>query len=152
LIREKNNLDEDSESINQQMNELLKNVRSFFTIVEAVKKFSRKKRIDAIRKRFEKKYCENDIFVFLDDAKCVNREIVEKITIMNDVFVSRFLKLRIAFLALQKNDQLAQRMRFHCVESQLMKCSFENKNENDSNAEMQSQSEDDATAQRICRD
>jgi hypothetical protein len=90
------------------MNELLKNVRFFFTIIEAVKKFSRKKRTDAIRKRFEKKNCENDIFVFFDDAKCVNREVVEKIVIMNDVFVSRSLKLRIAFLALQKNDQLAQ--------------------------------------------
>ncbi len=134
------------------MNELLKSVRFFFTIVEAVKKFSRKKRIDAIRKRLEKKNCESDILVFLDDAKCVNREVVEKIAIMNDFFVSRSLKLRIAFLALQENDQLAQRMRFHCVESQLMKCSFENKNEDDSNAETQSQSKDDATAQRICRD
>jgi hypothetical protein len=131
---------------------LLKNIRFLFTIIEAVKKFSRKKRIDAIRKRFEKKNCENDIFVFLDDAKCVNREIVEKIAIMNDVFVSRSLKLRIAFLALQKNDQFAQRMRFHCVESQLMKCSFENKNENNSNVETQSQSKNDVTAQRICKD
>ncbi len=40
---------------------------------------------------------------------------------MNVVFVLRFLKLRIAFLALQENDQLAQRIRFHCVESQSMK-------------------------------
>jgi hypothetical protein len=134
------------------MNELLKSVRFFFTIIEAIKKFSRKKRINAIRKRLEKKNCENDIFVFLDDAKCVNREVVEKIAIMNDVFVSRFLKLRIALLTLQKNDQFAQRMRFHCVESQLMKCNFENKNENDSNAETQSQSKNDAIAQRICKD
>ncbi len=152
LIREKNNFDEDNELINQQMNELLKSVRFFFTIIEAIKKFSRKKRINAIRKRLEKKNCENDIFVFLDDAKCVNREVVEKIAIMNDVFVSRFLKLRIALLTLQKNDQFAQRMRFHCVESQLMKCNFENKNENDSNAETQSQSKNDAIAQRICKD
>jgi hypothetical protein len=42
-------------------------------------------------------------------------------------------------------------MRFHCVESQLMKRNFENENENNSNAETQSQSKDDATAQRICR-
>ncbi len=74
------------------------------------------------------KNCENDTFVFLNDAKYVNREIVEKIVIMNDVFVSRFLKLRIAFLTLQKNDQFTQRIRFHCVKSQLMKCNFENKN------------------------
>jgi hypothetical protein len=71
---------------------------------------------------------------------------------MNDVFVSRFLKLRIAFLTLQKNDQLAQRMRFHCAESQLMKRNFENQNKDDSNADTQSSSEDDAIAQRICKD
>jgi hypothetical protein len=71
---------------------------------------------------------------------------------MNNVFVSCFLKLRIALLMLQKNDQLAQRMRFHCVESQLMKRSFENKNENDSNAHTQSQSKDEAIAQRVNED
>jgi hypothetical protein len=134
------------------MIELLNNVRFIFTIIEAIKKSFRKKRIDAIRKQFENENYENDTFVFLDDAKCVNRKVVEKIAIMNDVFVSRFLKLRIAFLALQKNDQLAQRMRFHCVESQLMKRSFENRNEDDSNADTQSSSEDNATAQRICKD
>jgi hypothetical protein len=134
------------------MNELLQNVRFFFTIIEAVKKSLRKKRIDATRKRLEKKNCENDIFVFLDDAKYVNREVVEKIAIMNDVFVSRSLKLRIAFLTLQKNNQFAQRMRFHCVESQLMKRSFENENENDINVNTQSQSKDEATAQRVNED
>jgi hypothetical protein len=134
------------------MNELLKNVQSIFTIIETVKKFLRKKRIDAIRKRFEKKNCENDIFVFFDDAKCVNREIVEKIAIMNDVFVSCSLKLRIALLALQENDQFAQRMRFHCVESQLMKCNFENKNKDDSNADTRSSSKDEAIAQRLNKD
>jgi selenophosphate synthetase-related protein len=134
------------------MNELLKSVQFIFTIVKAIKKSSRKKRNDVIRKRFEKKIYKEFILIFLDDAKCVNREVVEKIVIMNDVFVSRSLKLRIAFLTLQENDQLAQRMRSHCVESQLMKRSFENENENNSNAETQSQSEDDATAQRICRD
>ncbi len=71
---------------------------------------------------------------------------------MNDVFVSCFLKLRIAFLSLQENDQFAQRMRFHCVESQLMKRNFENENKDNSNANTQSQSKNDATAQRICRD
>jgi hypothetical protein len=71
---------------------------------------------------------------------------------MNDVFVSRFLKLRIALLTLQKNDQLVQRMRFHCVESQLMKRNFENANEDNSNANTQSQLENDTTAQRIYRD
>jgi hypothetical protein len=134
------------------MIELLNNVRFIFTIIEVIKKSFRKKRIDAIRKRLENENYENDIFVFFDDAKCVNRKIVEKIAIMNDVFVSRFLKLRIAFLTLQKNDQLVQRMRFHCVESQLMKRNFENQNEDDSNANTQSSSEDDATAQRICKD
>jgi hypothetical protein len=82
------------------MNELLKNVQFFFTIIETIKQFSRKKRINAIHKQFEKKNYENDILAFFDDAKCVNREIVKKIAIMNNVFVSRFLKLRIAFLAL----------------------------------------------------
>jgi hypothetical protein len=152
LIREQKSFDEDKISINEQMIELLNNVRFIFTIIEAIKKSFRKKRIDAIRKRLENENCENDTFVSFDDAECVNRKIVEKIAIMNDVFVSRSLKLRIAFLALQKNDQLAQRMRFHCVESQLMKRSFENQNENDSNADTQSSSEDDATAQRICKD
>jgi hypothetical protein len=99
------------------MNELLKNVQFIFTIIKIIKKFLRKKRNDAIRKRFEKKKYENYILIFFDDAKCVNREIVEKIAIMNDVFVSCSLKLRIALLALQENDQLVQRMRFHCVES-----------------------------------
>jgi hypothetical protein len=87
------------------MIELFNNVRFIFTIIEAIKKSSRKKRIDAIRKRLENEIYENDIFVFFDDAKCVNREIVEKIVITNNVFVSRFLKLRIAFLTLQKNNQ-----------------------------------------------
>ncbi len=134
------------------MIELFNNVQFVFTIIEAIKKSFRKKRTDAILKRLENENYENDIFVFFDDAKCVNRKIVEKIAIMNDVFVSRFLKLRIAFLTLQKNDQLVQRMRFHCVESQLMKRNFENQNEDDSNANTQSSSEDDATAQRICKD
>jgi hypothetical protein len=134
------------------MIELFNNVRFIFIIIEAIKKSFRKKRIDAIRKRFENENYENDTFVSFDDAKCVNREVVEKIAIMNDVFVSRFLKLRIAFLTLQKNNQLAQRMRFHCAESQLMKRSFENQNENDSNVDTQSSSEDDAIAQRICKD
>jgi hypothetical protein len=128
---------------------LFNNVRFIFTIIEAIKKSFRKKRIDAICKRLENENYENDIFVFLDNAKCINQEIVEKIAIINDVFVSRFLKLRIVFLALQKNDQLAQRMRFHCVESQLMKRNFETQNENDSNADMQSSSKNDATAQCI---
>jgi hypothetical protein len=134
------------------MIELLNNVRFIFIIIEAIKKSFRKKRIDAIRKRFENDDYENDIFVFFDDAKCVNRKIVEKIVIMNDVFVSRSLKLRIALLTLQKNDQLAQRMRFHCVESQLMKRNFENQNEDDSNADTQFSSKNDAIAQRICND
>jgi hypothetical protein len=89
------------------MIELLNSVRFIFTIIEAIKKSFRKKRIDAIRKQFVNENYENDTFVFLDDAKCVNRKVVEKIAIMNDVFISRFLKLRIVFLALQKNDQLA---------------------------------------------
>jgi hypothetical protein len=151
LIFEKKNLDENKSSINQQMNKLLKNVQFIFTIIEEIKKSSRKKRNDVIRKRFEKKKYMKYILIFFDDVKCVNREIVEKIAIMNDVFVSRFLKLRIAFLTLQKNDSFAQRMRFHCVESQLMKRNFENENENNSNAETQSQSKDDAIAQRTCR-
>jgi hypothetical protein len=128
------------------MIELFNNVRFIFTIIEAIQKSFRKKRIDAIRKRLENENYENDILVFFDDAKYVNREIIEKIAIMNDVFVSRFLKLRIAFLTLQKNDQFAQRMRFHCAESQLIKRNFENQNENDSNVDTQSSSKNDAIA------
>jgi hypothetical protein len=82
------------------MIELFNNVQFIFTIIEVIKKSFRKKRIDAICKRFENENYENDIFVFFNDAKCVNRKIVEKIAIMNDIFVSRFLKLRIAFLTL----------------------------------------------------
>ncbi len=152
LTREQKNFDEDKISINKQIIELFNNVRFIFTIIEAIKKSFRKKRIDAIRKRLENENYESETFVFFDDAKCVNRKIIEKIAIMNDVFVSRFLKLRIAFLTLQKNDQLAQRMRFHCAESQLMKRNFENQNKDDSNADTQSSSEDDAIAQRICKD
>ncbi len=99
------------------MIKLFNNVRFIFTIIEAIKKSFRKKRINAIRKRFENENYENDIVVFFNNAKFVNREIVEKIAIMNDVFVSRFFKMRIAFLTLQKNDQFAQRIRFYCVES-----------------------------------
>jgi hypothetical protein len=128
------------------MNELLKNVQFIFTIIKAIKKFLNKKCNDAIRKRFEKKKYMKFIFIFFDDAKCVNRVIVEKIAVMNDVFVSRSLKLRIALLTLQQNDQFAQRMHFHCVESQLMKRNFENENEDNSNADTQSQSKNDATA------
>jgi hypothetical protein len=131
---------------------LLNSVRFIFTRIEAIKKSSRKTRTNAIRKRFEKKKYENDTLVFFDDAKCVNRKVVEKIAIMNDVFVSRSLKLRVAFLALQENDQLAQRMRSHCAESQLMKRNFENKNEDDSNVDTRSRSEDEATAQRISKE
>ncbi len=49
---------------------------------------------------------------------------------MNNVFISRFLKLRIAFLTLQENNQLVKRMRSYCVELQSMKHNFENVNEN----------------------
>jgi hypothetical protein len=152
LTREQKSFDENKISINEQMIELFNNVQFVFTIIEAIKKSFRKKRTDAIRKRLENENYENEILVLFDDVKCVNRKIVEKIVIMNDVFVSRFLKLRIAFLTLQKNDQLVQRMRFHYAESQLMKRSFENQNENDSNVDTQSSSKDDATAQRICKD
>jgi hypothetical protein len=69
---------------------------------------------------------------------------------MNDVFVSRFLKLRIAFLALQKNNQLAQRMRSHCVESQSMKRNSENVNENDSDSQ-RALTKNDAIAQQISK-
>jgi hypothetical protein len=117
LTREQKNFDEDKILINEQMIKLFNNVRFIFIIIEAIKKSFRKKRIDAIHKRLENENYENDILVFFDDAKCVNRKIVEKIAIMNDIFVSRFLKLCIAFLTLQKNDQFAQRMRFHCAES-----------------------------------
>ncbi len=128
------------------MIELLNNVRFIFAIIEAIKKSFRKKRINAIRKSFKIENYENEILVFLNNAKCVNREVVEKIAIINNVFISRFLKLRIAFLTLQKNDQFAQRMRFHCAESQLIKRNFENQNENDSNVDTQSSSKNDAIA------
>jgi hypothetical protein len=128
---------------------LFNNIQFIFIIIEVIKKSFRKKRINAIRKRLENENYENDIFVSFDDAKYVNREIVEKIAIMNDVFVSRFLKLCIAFLTLQKNDQFVQRMSFHCVKSQLMKRNFEKQNENDSNINTQFSSKNDAIAQRI---
>ncbi len=77
---------------------MFNNIQFIFIIIEVIKKSFRKKRINAIRKRLENENYENDIFVSFDDAKYVNREIVEKIAIMNDVFVSRFLKLRICEL------------------------------------------------------
>jgi hypothetical protein len=69
---------------------------------------------------------------------------------MNDVFVSRSLKLRIAFLTLQENDQFAQRMRSHCVKSQSMKRSFENVSENDSDSQ-RALSKNDAITQQISK-
>jgi hypothetical protein len=69
---------------------------------------------------------------------------------MNVVFVSRSLKLRIALLTLQKNDQFAQRMRSHYVESQSMKRNFENVNENDLDSQRAS-TKNDAIAQQISK-
>jgi hypothetical protein len=51
------------------MIELFNNVRFIFTIIKAIKKSFRKKRIDAIRKRLKNENYENDTFVLFDDAK-----------------------------------------------------------------------------------
>jgi hypothetical protein len=50
----------------------------------------------------------------------LNREFV-KISSVDSTFVSRSMKLHVAFLALQEFDQLTQRMRSLCAQTQSMK-------------------------------
>jgi hypothetical protein len=83
--------------------------------MRATTKFSRRRKMNSLRKRITEKK-RNDTLVRVEND-IINTKSIENVAMMNDVFVSRSLKLRIAFLALQKNDQLAQRMRSHCVES-----------------------------------
>jgi hypothetical protein len=90
-----------------------------------------------------------DTFVRVEDD-IIDKKSIENVATMNDVFVSRSLKLRIALLALQKNDQLAQRMRSHCVESQSMKRNSENVNEDDSHTQ-RALSKDDVITQQISK-
>jgi hypothetical protein len=60
-------------------------------------KFSRKKN-NFLRKRIIKKK-KNDIFVRVKNDM-IDKKSIENVATMNDVFVSRFLKLRIAILTL----------------------------------------------------
>jgi hypothetical protein len=101
--------------------------------MKATTKFSRKKKFNFLRKRITKKK-KNDIFVRVEND-IINKEFIENVATMNDIFVSRSLKLRIAFLTLQENDQFVQRMRSYCVKSQSMKSSFENVSEDDSDSQ-----------------
>jgi hypothetical protein len=116
--------------------------------MKATTKFSQERKINFLRKRITKKK-KNDTLVRVEND-IIDKESIENVATMNDVFVSRFLKLRIALLALQKNDQLAQRMRSHCVESQSMKRSSENVNEDDSDSQFAS-TKNDAIAQQISK-
>jgi hypothetical protein len=111
-------------------------------------KFSRKKKNNSLCKRIAEKK-RNDTLVHVKND-VIDKESVEKVATMNDVFVSRSLKLRIALLTLQKNDQLAQRMRSYCAESQSMKRNFENESEDDS-LSSRVLSDDEATAQQISK-
>jgi hypothetical protein len=111
-------------------------------------KFSRKRKINFLRKRITKKK-RNDILVRVEND-IIDKESIENVATMNDVFVSRSLKLRIAFLTLQENDQFAQRMRSHCVQSQSMKRSSENVSEDDSDLQ-RALSKNDAIAQQISK-
>jgi hypothetical protein len=101
--------------------------------MRATTKFSRKRKINSLRKCITEKK-KNDIFVRVKND-IIDKKSIENVATMNDVFVSYSLKLRIAFLTLQENDQLAQQMRSHCVESQSMKRNFKNVSENDSDSQ-----------------
>ncbi len=116
--------------------------------MRATIKFSRRRKINFLRKRIAEKKRDDTLVRVEDDS--IDKESIENVATMNDVFVSRSLKLRIALLTLQENDQLAQRMRSHCVESQSMKRSSENVNEDDLDSQRAS-AEDDATAQQISK-
>jgi hypothetical protein len=116
--------------------------------MRATTKFSRRKKSNSLRKRITKKK-KNDILVRVEND-IINKESIENVATMNDVFVSRFLKLRIALLTLQKNDQFAQRMRSHCVESQSMKRNFDNVSENDSDTQ-RALSKNNAVTQQISK-
>jgi hypothetical protein len=116
--------------------------------MRATIKFSRRRKINSFRKRITKKK-KNDTFVHVEND-IINKKSIENVATMIDVFVSRSLKLRIALLTLQENDQLAQRMRSHCVESQSMKRSFKNVNKDDSDSQRAS-TKNDAIAQQISK-
>jgi hypothetical protein len=67
--------------------------------MKATTKFLQKKQFFSQTYRRKK----NDIFVRVKN-NIINKKIIKNVTTTNNVFVSRFLKLRIAFLMLQKND------------------------------------------------
>ncbi len=130
------------------MNDVEKNIEFFVLIMRATIKFSRRKKNNSFRKRIAKKKRNSTLIRVENDV--MNKKSIEKIAIMNNVIVSRFLKLRIAFLTLQENNQLAQQMRSHCAESQSMKRSFKNENEIDSHSSRVF-SNDEAIAQQISK-
>jgi hypothetical protein len=70
--------------------------------MRATIKFSRKEKINSLRKRITKKK-RDDILVRVKN-NIINKKFIENVATMNDVFVSRSLKLRIALLTLQEND------------------------------------------------
>jgi hypothetical protein len=72
----------------------------------------------------------------------LNKEFV-KISSVDSTFVSRSMKLRVALLVLQESDQLAQRMRFLCAQTQSMKCSASSVDTNVSNVVLSSNHEDE---------
>jgi hypothetical protein len=70
--------------------------------------------------------------MFARNNSTLNKEFV-KISSINSTFVSRSMKLRVALLALQEFNQLIQRMRSLCAQTQLMKCSTSSDDTNVSN-------------------
>jgi hypothetical protein len=72
----------------------------------------------------------------------LNKEFV-KISFVDSTFVSRSMKLRVALLALQESDQLAQRMRSLCAQTQSMKRSTSSDDTNVSNVVLSSDHEDE---------
>jgi hypothetical protein len=72
----------------------------------------------------------------------LNREFV-KISSVDSTFVSRLMKLRVALLALQKSDQLVQRMRSLCAQTQSMKRSTSSNDMNVLNVVLSSDHEDE---------
>jgi transposase len=72
----------------------------------------------------------------------LNREFV-KISSVDSTFVSRSMKLRVALLALQEFDELVQRMRSLCAQTQSMKRSTSSDDTNVSNVVLSSNHENE---------
>ncbi len=111
----------------------IKNERSSTEKIDVVTKRQNKQtKSTPLAKRTEKqKYA---IFVSIENPINFDK-ITNELMNLNFFFVSRFLELRTAFLALQKNDHFVQRMRSLCAKSYSMKRKSKKTNERKINAD-----------------